>query len=73
MKGVMKFGKKGKLRPRFIGPFEILSRVGEVAYKLAFPPSLSAIHHVFHVYMLRKYILDESHVFNLIPWSWVQT
>ena len=40
MKGVMRFGKKGKLSPRFIGPFEILSRVGEVAYKLALPPSL---------------------------------
>ena len=39
MKGVMRFGKKGKLSPRFIGPFEILSRVGEVDYKLALPPS----------------------------------
>ena len=62
IKGVMRFGKKGKLSPRFIGPFEILSRVGEVAYKLALPPSLSAVHPVFHVSMLRKYILDESHV-----------
>ena len=62
IKGVMKFGKKGKLSPRFIGTFEILSRVGEVAYKLALPPSLSAVHPVFHVSMLRKYIPDESHV-----------
>ena len=65
MKGVMRFGKKGKLSPRFIGPFEILSRVGEVAYKLALPPSLSAVHPVFHVSTLRKYIPDESHVLSL--------
>ena len=61
----MRFGKKGKLSPRLIGPFEILSRVGEVAYKLALPPSLSAVHPVFHVSMLRKYISDESHVISL--------
>ena len=65
VKGVMRFGKKGKLRPRFIGPFEILSRVGEVAYKLAFPPSLSAVHAVFHASMLWKYIPNESHVISL--------
>ncbi|XP_055824282.1 uncharacterized protein LOC129892747 [Solanum dulcamara] len=65
MKGVMQFGKKGKLIPRFIGPFEILARVGEVAHKLALPPSLSALHNVFHVSMLRKYVSDESHVLSL--------
>ena len=65
MKGVMRFGKKGKLSPRFIGPFEILSRVGEVAYKLALPPILSVVHPVFHVSMLRKYIPDESHMISL--------
>ncbi|XP_069149998.1 uncharacterized protein [Solanum lycopersicum] len=65
MKGVMQFGKKGKLSPRFIGPFEILSRVGEVAYKLALPPILSAVHPVFHVSTLRKYIPDESHLLSL--------
>ena len=61
----MRFGKKGKLSLRFIGPFEILSRVGEVAYKLALPPSLSTVPPVFHVSMLRKYIPDESHVLSL--------
>nr|XP_025885841.1 uncharacterized protein LOC112941108 [Solanum lycopersicum] len=65
MKGVMQFGKKGNLSPRFIGPFEILSRVGEVAYKLALPPILSAVHPVFHVSTLRKYIPDESHLLSL--------
>ena len=62
MKGVMRFGKKGKLAPRYIGPFEINSRVGEVAYRLVLPPELSRIHPVFHVSMLRKYIPDPSHV-----------
>ena len=61
----MRSGKKGKLSPRFIGPFQIFSRVGEVAYKLDLPPSLSAIHIVFHVSMLRKYIPDKSHVLSL--------
>nr|XP_033509571.1 uncharacterized protein LOC117274402 [Nicotiana tomentosiformis] len=62
MKGVMQFGKRGKLSPRFIGPYEILDRVGVVAYCLALPPELSFIHPVFNVSMLRKYILDSSHV-----------
>ncbi|WRX08490.1 Reverse transcriptase/retrotransposon-derived protein [Theobroma cacao] len=61
-KGVMRFGKKGKLSPRYIGPFEILERVGAVAYRLALPLDLSNIHPVFHVSMLRKYNLDPSHV-----------
>ncbi|XP_019244257.1 PREDICTED: uncharacterized protein LOC109224125, partial [Nicotiana attenuata] len=58
------FRKKGKLSPRFIGPFEILDRVGEVAYRLALPPGLSAVHPVFHVSMLRKYHGDPSHVLD---------
>ena len=62
MKGVMRFGKKGKLAPRYIRPFEIRLRVGEVAYRLVLPPELSRIHPVFHVSMLRKYIFDPSHV-----------
>ena len=49
MRGVMRFGKKGKLSPRFTGPFEILQRVGKVAYRLALPPSMSNLHDVFHV------------------------
>ena len=61
-RGVVRFGKQGKLSPRFIGPFEVLERVGAVAYRLALPPSLSDVHEVFHVSMLRKYTLDPAHV-----------
>ena len=61
-KGVVRFGKRGKLSLRFIGPFEVLNRVGAVAYRLALPPSLSGVHEVFHVSMLRKYTPDPTHV-----------
>ncbi|KAL5582995.1 hypothetical protein UlMin_015437 [Ulmus minor] len=67
MKGVMRFGKKGKLSPRFIGPYEILERIGKTAYQLALPPSLSAVHNVFHVSMLKKYVHDPSHVLQQEP------
>ncbi|XP_070010032.1 uncharacterized protein [Nicotiana sylvestris] len=63
-KGVMRFGKKGKLSPRFIVPFEVLRGVGEIAYKLALPPSLSGDHPVFHVSMHRRYHADLSHVLD---------
>ena len=58
---VVKFGKRGKLSPRFIGPFEILERVGTVAYRLALPPSMSGVHEVFHVSMLMRYTPDPAH------------
>ena len=54
-RGVVRFGKRGKLLPRFVGPFEILERVGTVAYRLALPSSMSGVHEVFHVSILRKY------------------
>ena len=63
-RGLLSFGKKGKLSPRFIGPFEILDRVGEVAYRLAFPLQFSQVHNVFHVLMLRKYQENTSHVLD---------
>ena len=59
---VFRFGKKGKLSPRFIGPYEILERVGPVDYRLALPLELAKLHNVFHVSMLRRYKSDESHV-----------
>ena len=64
MKGVVHFSKRGKLSPRYVGPFEILSRVGSSAYQLALPPALSVVHNVFHVSMLKKYMPDESYVLN---------
>jgi hypothetical protein len=66
-KGVARFGKKGKLQPRFIGPFEILERVGPVAYRLALPPSIAGVHIVFHVSLLRKYVSDPTHVLEYEP------
>ena len=66
MKGVVRFGAKGKLAPRFIGPFEITGRVGAVAYQLALPLQLSGVHNVFHVSMLRK---CESDVVPGIDWQ----
>jgi len=56
------FGRKEKLSPRYIGPFEILERIGPVAYHLALPFELDGVHPIFHVSMLRKYLLDPSHV-----------
>ncbi|XP_070042771.1 uncharacterized protein [Nicotiana tomentosiformis] len=64
IKGVMRFGKKGKLSPQYIVPFEVLERVGEVAYKLSLPPTLSGVHLVFHVFMLQKCYEDPSHVLD---------
>ncbi|PKU60923.1 hypothetical protein MA16_Dca029111 [Dendrobium catenatum] len=60
MKGIARFGQSGKLSPRFIGPYEIIERMGQVAYKLALPSYMSDIHNVFHVSMLRKWVTDES-------------
>ena len=57
---MVRFGKWGKLSPRYIGPFEVLERVGTISYRLALPPSLSGVHAVFHVSMLRKYTLDKT-------------
>ncbi|KAM6550270.1 hypothetical protein CsatB_000078 [Cannabis sativa] len=61
---VKRFGKRGKLSPRYVGPFQILDRVGSVAYRIALPPSLSGVHNVFHVSQLRKYVSDPSHVLS---------
>nr|XP_011457304.1 PREDICTED: uncharacterized protein LOC105349388 [Fragaria vesca subsp. vesca] len=61
-KGVIQFGKRGKLSPRYIGPYEITERVGPVAYRLRLSLELSKIHDVFHVSMLHKYVADPSHI-----------
>ncbi|XP_059292641.1 uncharacterized protein LOC132046113, partial [Lycium ferocissimum] len=64
MKEVMRFGKKGKLSPRFIGPYEIVRKIGTVAYELKLPSDMAMVHPVFHVLMLRLYKPDPSHVLN---------
>ena len=61
-RGVVKFDKQRKLSLRYIGPLEVLEMVGTIAYRLALPPSLSSVHAVFHVSILRKYTSDPTHV-----------
>ena len=68
-RGVIKFGKRGKLSLRFIGPFKILERVGTIAYRLALPPSMSGVHEVFHVSILRGYTPDPTHV---VDWGEIE-
>ena len=66
-KGVLRFGKRGKLSPRYIGPYKIVERIGEVAYRLELSSDLDCIHDVFHVSMLCKYIPDPSLVLTEQP------
>ncbi|GKA10359.1 putative reverse transcriptase domain-containing protein [Tanacetum coccineum] len=64
-KGVVRFGKRGKLNPRYVGPFKVIDRVGTVAYKLELPQQLSRVHNTFHVSNLKKCLSDESLVIPL--------
>ena len=66
---MVRFGKRGKLLLRFIGPFEILERVDTFAYWLVLLPSMSGVHEVFHISMLRKYTPDPAHV---VDWSQIE-
>ncbi|GKC15121.1 putative reverse transcriptase domain-containing protein, partial [Tanacetum coccineum] len=58
-KGVIRFGKRGKLNPRYIGPFRIIAKVGTLAYRLELPEQLSRVHSTFHVSNLKKCFVDE--------------
>ena len=68
-RGVVRFGKCEKLSPRFIGPFEILERIGVVVYRLDLLPNMLGVHEVFHVSMLRKYTPDPAHV---VDWGQIE-
>ena len=65
MKGVMRFGKKGKLSPRYVGPYKILKRVGKVAYELELPAELAAFHRVFHISLLMKCVGDPASIVTI--------
>ncbi|XP_042444058.1 uncharacterized protein LOC122029184 [Zingiber officinale] len=67
MKGVVRFNKVGKLNPRYVGTFEILEKVGLLAYRLALPPDMSRIHNVFHISQLRRYVVDPNHILETRP------
>jgi hypothetical protein len=61
-KGILRFGTKGKLSPRYVGPFPVVARVGKLSYRLDLPLSMRGVHNVFHVSMLRKYLEDAEHL-----------
>jgi hypothetical protein len=63
-KSTIRFGKGTNLSPLFIGPFRIQEKIGPVAYRLILPPHLHKTHNVFHVFVLRHYVVDESHKLN---------
>ena len=67
IRGVMRFGKKGKLSPRFVGPFEITQRVGRLAYRIALPLDLVKTYDVFYLSMLRKYITNPDVIVEYEP------
>ena len=62
MKGIQRFGVRGKLAPRYVGSFPIIQKIGPVAYRVQLPASLESVHDVFHVSNLIKYIHDPNHV-----------
>ena len=67
IKGVRRFNIRGKLSPRYIGPYQIIEKVNPVAYRLSLPTELEYVHDVFHISQLRKYIPDPNHVIEPEP------
>ena len=70
-KGVIRFGKQGKLNPRYVGPFQIIKRIGPVAYKLNLPEELRGVHDVFHVSNLKKCLSDETLIIHSTKSKWM--
>ena len=66
-RGIIHFGMKKKMNPRYIGPFEILEKIGPVAYRPTLPPKFVNVHNVFHVPMFKRYVFDPSHVIEHQP------
>ena len=66
MKGVMRFGKKGKLSPRYVGPYKILKRVSKVAYQLELPAKLAVVHPIFNISQLKKCVGEPASVVEII-------
>ena len=66
-KKVMRFGRSGKLSPKYVGSYKIREKVGHLSYRLALPPTLSRIHNIFHFSQLRKYVSDSSHILEDQP------
>lgn len=67
MKGVTRFGKKGKLSPKYVEPFHVIRVVGPMLYRVELHPSLAGLHDVFHVSQLQKYVHDPLHILNFEP------
>ena len=67
MKGVVRTTRRNKLNPRYMGPFEVLERIRPLAYRLALPQEIEKIHNVFHIFQLRKYVPDPSHILSHSP------
>ena len=65
MKGVKRFGQKGKIIPRYVGPYKIMKRVDKVAYELEFPAELTAVHPAFHIILLKKCVGDPASIVTL--------
>jgi len=66
-KGIRRFGVRGKLSPRYIGPYEVIEKVNPIAYWMVLPVELEHVHNVFHISQLRKYILNPDHAIVIEP------
>ena len=73
MKGMMRYGRKGKLSPRYVRPYQILQPVGDMAYENSLPAELASDHPVFHVYMLKNFLGDPASILHVKGWGSMRT